>query len=72
MIKLELHKQGFVKDKPVKDEIEKLRTKLYQLICDMKNFNLSDEVISISQDLDKLICAYYKAEQNNMKPTNCI
>jgi len=40
------------------DEIELLRDKLEKLIAVTENL-LDSEVVSLSQELDKLVCQYY-------------
>lgn len=44
--------------------IEALRDKLHEKIAE-KETTKDKEVIEISQELDKLICIYYKAINNN-------
>lgn len=53
-----LHQPDIVKIHFLKDEIENVRNKLNELIAQDSDYCLKDDIIHVSQDLDKLICSY--------------
>lgn len=49
----------------IKDRIEELRNRLNFLTGHSQNMEFDDEIIGLSQDLDKLLNTYYKLNMHD-------
>lgn len=57
----EMHMKNNTSDlETIKNTMEDLRKQLDSLTCNTQWGNLPDDIINLSQDLDKVICDYYK------------